>query len=265
MRLFLVMVVLAGCGGSAGAPDAGHDAASDAAESAPPTHVTTRVIDFDDRILVPGSFADRLEVSIAEPAFNAVTDEWSISQGDLVDLEATALRPELIWEVDYPYDFAKTACLQVLSEDLGAAATIRCYSAAPTDLPDHQLDAEGTHLDETTLDRIQQALGGAPLPSQGLVVGQVLDALGNPAAGATVAPSYGSAQYLSADLTSTAGLTETTSSGVFVSTDSPFEGSAGESNVWTASAGGRASEGVVIGGLINDKVTIVVLRLEPAP
>jgi hypothetical protein len=224
-------------------------------------HITTKVIDFDNRLPVPSTFSTRLEVSIAEPTFNQVTEEWFISQSDLVDLMVTALLPELTWEVDYPFNFGRTACLQVLSNDIGAAATIRCYPAAAADLANNQLDAEGTFLAEATLDKIQQALGGGPLPSQGLVVGQVLDMNGNPAEGATVSPSFGTVQYLSPDLTSTDGLTATSASGAFVSTDAPFEGDAGETNFWNANRGDEFTPDEVIGGRVNDKVAIVILRL----
>jgi hypothetical protein len=234
----------------------------DAAECRTDTtpHISTLVIDFDNRLPVPSTFSTRLEVSVAEPTFNQVTEEWSINQGDLVDLMVTALLPDLRWETDYPFNFAKTACLQVLSNDIGAAATIRCYPASPTDLTGNLLDAEGTFLEEGTLDKIQQALGGGPLPMEGLVVGQVLDMNGNPAEGATVSPSFGTVQYLSPDLTATDGLTATSSSGAFVSTDAPFEGESGETNFWNANRLDEFTPDEVIGGRVNDKVTIVILK-----
>jgi hypothetical protein len=89
----------------------------------------------------------------------------------------------------------------------------------------------------------------------------VVDDLGVPAAGVTVAPSFGTVRYLSPDLTSTDGLTATTSSGAFLSTDAPFQGGAGALNFWSATNGTVSSTGTVIGGIVQNKVTIVILRL----
>jgi hypothetical protein len=228
-------------------------------------HVTTLVVDFDTRVPVPSTFSTRLAVSIGEPTYNSALDEWFISQSDLIELMVTALLPELTYEVDIPFYFTETACLQVLSNEIGAAATVRCYRASPSDLPDNLLAAEGTFLSEDTLDQIQLALGGGPLPNDGLVVGLVLDVNGNPAAGATVVPSLGSVQYLNADLTSTAGLTETSSSGIFVSTDAPYELPAGGvPNNWYASTVDDTTD-TVIGGRVKNKVSIVILRFEMEP
>ena len=238
------------------------DAAACVTDTTP--HVITHVIDFDTRTPVPSTFSTRLGVSVGEPTYNSVLDEWFISQSDLIELMVTALLPELTYEVDIPFNFLETACLQVLSNDLGAVATVRCYLASPTDLPDNVLAAEGTFLSEETLDQIQTALGGGPLPSDGLVVGLVIDVDGNPAEGAMVMPLFGTVQYLNADRTSTAGLTETSSSGIFVSTDAPLEGPARETNSWYASTIDDITD-TVIGGRVKNKVTIVILKFETGP
>jgi hypothetical protein len=225
-------------------------------------HVEVTLIDFEDRIPVEASLAERLTVSIGEPRANIIPDQWVLRAADLLELVVTMTLPVLTYEIDLPFNFQRTACIQVLSDDLGSAATIRCYLASPADLDGNLLQVEGTLLDESTFDAIQKAVGGG---DSGLVIGLVLGNDGNPAAGATVSPRFGEVQYLSADLTSTAGLTETSSSGVFASLEAPYD-VAGEINFWNANRGdNEATTGVAIGGIVNDKVTIVILRLATVP
>ena len=221
--------------------------------------VTAIVKNFDTDVEVPNTLVERLTVSVAEPNGNIVPDSWIIRSNELVELDASIVGTP-VWEGEYPFGFTETACVQVLTDSLGAVATIRCYPAGPEDLIENELFAEGTLLDDTTLDLIQQALGGGDLPNTGLVVGKVFDHNGVPAVGVEVTPSFGTVQYLSADLSAVEG-TRTSSSGVFVSTDAPYAGSTGETNFWTATDDVVPSEGVVIGGRVIGKVTVIVLRL----
>jgi hypothetical protein len=223
-------------------------------------HVTTHVIDFEDRIDVDGSLAGRLTVTVAEPTYDSINDRYLLQTPTL--MEATMTAPVLTYEVDYPANFDDTACIQVLGDDLGAAAAVRCYQAAPEHLVDNQLDAEGSLLDISTLEAVRQAIGGGPL-NNGVVIGMVLDEDGFPAAGAEVEASFGTVQYLSEDLSSTAGLTQTSASGVFASINAPYQGPEFETNFWTATRADESTEEIVIGGLLEAKVTIVILRLVP--
>ena len=229
-------------------------------------HITTHVIDFEDRLVVDGSLAERLTVTVAEPTYNSVNMRWLIQTTDQIELNATVTSPELTYEVDYPANFEDTACIQVISDDLGAVPAVRCYQAAPHHLVDNQLEAEGSLLDASTLDAIEQALGGGVLTS--VVIGMVLDEDGFPAAGAEVDSTFGTVQYLNEDLTSVAGLTQTSASGVFVSVDAPYQGEGFDTNFWNASRDDLISGGTVIGGLLQNKVSIVILRLgltDPKP
>lgn len=224
--------------------------------------ITARVKDFAENVEVPNTFIDRLTVSVAEPNCDIVfPGQCVLRSQELVELEAR-IAGTLVWEGEYPFPFTESACLQVLSDDLGAAATVRCYPAAPADLIDNQFVVEGTLVDDATLDLIRQALGGEPLPNSGLVVGKVFDHLEEPASGVEVTPSYGTIQYLSSDLSSIDPGNRTTSSGVFVSSDANYTGPNGETNFWTATNDIVESVGVVIGGRVGGKVTVVILRLD---
>jgi hypothetical protein len=97
------------------------------------------------------------------------------------------------------------------------------------------------------------------------VIGRVVDAGGNPAAGATVASSgTGSIVYLSDDMTTTVP-NMTSASGVFVSKDIRYY-TGGMPTTWTATTPDAAATGPAIGGTIDGNVTIVLVQLaEPAP
>lgn len=223
-------------------------------------HVQARVIDFDNNVEVGSEFESELTVSVAEPTYDSVNDRWFISTVDVVNLMSTVMGTILTYDVDYPFTFEKTACIQVLQQGLGAAATVRCFPAAPEDIVDNLLDVEGSLLDEQTLFKIRAALGSNP---DKLVIGMVLDDQGQPAANATVTAQFGAIQYLSDDLTSVTGDSVTSTSGVFASTDARFEGPSRETNFWRATRD-KVTSPNSIGGILENKVTIIILKL-PMP
>lgn len=225
-------------------------------------HIRAKVIDFDNNVEVGSELEADLTVSVAEPTYDSVNDRWFISTVDTVNLMSTVMGTILTYDVDYPFTFEKTACLQVLQQGIGAAATVRCYPAAPEDIQDNLLEVEGTLLDRDTLFQIQTAIENAGGDPDKLVIGKVYDNEGNPAAGATVTASFGAIQYLSDDLTAVTGDSVTSNSGVFASTDAPFEGPNRETNFWRATRN-NATSADSIGGILENKVTIIILKLPP--
>jgi hypothetical protein len=121
----------------------------------------------------------------------------------------------------------------------------------------------GTRLSTTapnnTLSQILHALALPQFPDHGLVVGMVLDFLGNPVANLQVMPTAGSIQYLTADRASTTmGTTSSTSSnGIFISQDAPYG--------TTFRALSPLASKAELGGLVDGKVTIVILQLDNQP
>jgi len=220
--------------------------------------VETHVDDFELFLPVTPAEASTLTVSLGEPRRLPAGSTWVLD--DLDEMEQTILQPQPTWTTTRVIGFERTACVQTISDEIQASATIRCARFFPGAIDEGVFRIDGMQLDDATLDRLEQTLGG--LPSTGLVVGQVVGLLGGPAEGAVVVPSRGTVLYLSPDLSST-NTVATTSSGVFVSLDAPFAGDAGDPTTWAASDGTNATLDVVIGGIVDNKVSTVSLHLAP--
>jgi hypothetical protein len=94
------------------------------------------------------------------------------------------------------------------------------------------------------------------------VLGVVVDFTGSAVAGATVSNSAGGeVRYLSNDLDTITG-TSTSSSGVFVSTDATFDAPGGGANLWSASAPPLVQRNLPIGGLVKNRLTVIVIQLD---
>jgi len=221
-------------------------------------HVTASVDDFVTLISVPPQAVHNLTVTMGEP----VGPEYS----DVTPMSATFVGTVSRWEANRVQGFLHTACIQVFGNDLnGAAHTLRCRPVVADEISDGTLDAEGMFVDRSTIDKIEVAVGG--FAATGVVIGRVLDAGGNPAAGAIVsATNPGTIQYLSDDMTTTVA-DMTSSSGLFVSKDIKYyDDTMSVPTEWTASMGQVQSVGTVVGGIVNDNITIVIIRLaESAP
>lgn len=212
--------------------------------------VDAQVFDFDTFVSVSPAIGAQLDVSLGEPLLDG--GAWTLDNPTPHD-ERIPTVP--LWHWDYEPGFLRAACVQVVGPDLQTAAAIECRAVTADDVVAGELEARGMLVDDATLDRVQQALGGS-LPQEGFVLGRVLDATGAPAAGIQVLPSQGSVLYLSADMTSTNPI-ETTSSGAFVSLDAPFADASGDPTTWTATD----AVAPAIGGRVQGKVTVVTLQL----
>lgn len=214
------------------------------------TSVSATITDFDTNQPVSTGLGNRLGVSIGEPQLSSSGSglEYVLNPADTAQLARTVVGPIPAWGADVTRTFTSAACLEVLEDISQATATLVCRRVTPQD---RTIDITGVHLAKETLDQILVALGGASL-DKGLVLGIVLDDLG-PSVGRTViGDTAATIRYLSAD-----GLnfdaTETTASGIFVSQDAPFGTRFTTSNATTTV--------FALGGLVDNKVTIVVLQL----
>jgi hypothetical protein len=154
------------------------------------------------------------------------------------------------WSGDFDLQLTSTGCIEVFEDGAQTTATVTCtgqIGANPLDLP-------GVRLAKPTLDGLLAALGKTQFPLDGLVVGLVLDYLGNPMANVTVTASTPAhIQYLTGDRSSFSATT-TSSNGIWLSTDAPYG--------TTFQPAGMAAS--AFGGLVAGKVDIVIIQF-PAP
>jgi hypothetical protein len=231
---------------------------TDACRGSGMIHVTANVYDFNALISVPQQDVDNLTVEMGEPDLSSTT----LQMEDIDPLELTFAGTVSQWEGDRPQGFLESACVRVFGNELQAARTLRCVPVDAAEAADGELLTRGIFVDSATIDTIEAAVGGFPMT--GVVIGRVLDAGGNPAAGATVASSgTGSIVYLSDDMTTTVP-NMTSASGVFVSKDIRYYTGPVPTN-WTATLGDIEPVETAIGGTVDGNVTIVLIQLaEPA-
>jgi hypothetical protein len=215
------------------------------------THVTASVNDFDTKVSVQPSLADHLAVSIGAPVAKTFgTDtHYELTITEATALERTVIQPVPGWSGSVPA-LAGTVCLDVLEDGPQTTAALSC-STLPNK-PGLGVDTHGMRLSKATLLNILGALGLAQFPDQGLVVGIVLDTAGSPVPNLVVTPTNGTLKYLSFDLKSVVP-NMTSASGAFVSQDASF-------GTTFTSLSGLESTNNGIGGLVDGKVTIVVLQ-----
>lgn len=214
-------------------------------------NVAATIEDFDSDVAVPPAIADVLSVSIGEPKAIIVgpNTEYVLNPTDARVLPRTVIQPVPGWGGDVDLALMSTACLQVLEDAPQSTAALTCKTYRPGDT---RVDITGFRLAKATLDQILGALGKTQFPPKGLVVGIVLDYLGNPAANFPVLSTAGSVEYLSGDRKQLiAGATS--ASGIFISRDAAY-GTAFS----THDATGHIATGV--GGLVDGKVTVVIVQ-----
>ncbi|MEO6774689.1 MAG: hypothetical protein ABI467_17070 [Kofleriaceae bacterium] len=208
------------------------------------TTVTASITDFDTLVSVPPSLASRLTVAVGQPrpVLMGTVIHNLLDTTTPLAYDSTTSTPSWTGMLDMPL---ATPCIEVDEDVAQSTKSVRC-----TESPDN--DLIGTRLAKTTLDDIIAALGLPGFPDDGLVVGVVLDDHGNPAGGLPVTTTAGTVQYLSADRHGIGGLV-TAPNGIFLSTDATFGATFG------AMMSGQQAQAV--GGLIDGKVTIVVLQI----
>jgi len=218
--------------------------------------VTAAVDDFDTGVFLPPSIADGVTVYVGEPRGHVNPDtlatEWELGPSDVTVLPRTVEAPVPAWGDDVSAQFQDTACLETLEDGPQETPAVTCYAVTPGDL-----QLRGFRLAKSSLAQAFGALRLPGVPDQGLVVGIVVDHLGNPVAGASVLPSSGTVRFLSADRTELDTGDVTTASGMFVSRDVPFNAT------WTATdAQGLPPVRPPVGGLIVGKATVVFIELQ---
>ncbi|MDB4959953.1 MAG: hypothetical protein JWO36_7522 [Myxococcales bacterium] len=220
------------------------------------TIVTASVSDFDTPgFSVSQGVADLLSISVGEP--KPLASAFALNVADVVPLPRFGIVPPS-WSGHVSLPLVQSACLEIKDETPQSTSTIACRKLQS---PMHDtLDVPGVRLSKQSLDQIIKTINteqATTLPpftlDKGLVVGIVLDNLGNPVANNVVVTDVpGTIEYLSADRTHfvTGG---TSSSGIFLSKDIPYG-----TNFTTV--GSAAATATGFGGLVNNKVSIVQLQ-----
>lgn len=217
--------------------------------------VSASVTDFDTGFSVSGANAQRLVVSVGEP--HPVGDVYVLNSTDAKQLDLVSNLTPPVWGKDISFnpatDFRTSKCVDVRDVSAQSTSTLTC---SPVDAPiGERLDITGVTLSRTTLNQILGALGKPTFPIEGLVVGIVVDAVNSPVAGVRVVPTTGNVLYLSADRSQLVN-GQTSTSGIFLSQDAVF-------GTQFELQGSTTEATIGYGGLVEDKVTIVVIRLKP--
>jgi len=216
----------------------------------PSTSVIAAVTDFDTQVTVSSSVADRLTVSVGEPQPVTVGTETHYqllqSLGEVVLARSPATQvPSWTGTVG---SALQPACTEVSEDVAQSTASVRCMENPGG----QQLGVTGTRLSRDTLDDVLKAIGTPGMfPDKGLVVGIVLDFLGNPMPGVQVTTDVGAVEYLN-QLRDGVTTTGTSPNGIFISEDAAFGA--------TFRAPAVNMVPAQLGGLIDNKVTVVILQ-----
>jgi hypothetical protein len=221
--------------------------------------LTSTVYDFELGASVTPEVADTLTINGTEPVSDG-SEDWQVIQDQVTRLERVEGPGDPQWHADElvpsPLEYV---CIQVQSQDTGS--TLACQ-ALPVIRPE-EMDVQGYRVDPATIEMVLEAAGLAAVPESGLVIGIVINTLnGAPLSGFEVRDSASSAiQYLSADGESLGG-TQTTASGIFISTVAPFEHDGG-ANKWTIANSVLQQITKPVGGLVRNHVSVMVIELMP--
>jgi hypothetical protein len=228
---------------------------------AAPGRVVAHVDDISTILDVTGEQAAELSVGVAPPRQvpGLPTSEYVIDGDDTIGL-AREDGAVPTFAADLPQPLDGTVCTVVLDRaPAEATASAFCYEVDGEADP---LEVIGVLVPKERLNAIIGALGLEDFPSEGLVVGRVVDHTGAALAGVTVTPDLkggvDAVEYLSADLSAVEG-TETSTSGFFVSRTAPF------GTRWTAvhTGDGRREDGETRAGLVREKVSALIVRMQP--
>ncbi len=223
--------------------------------------VTVRLDDMQNLVPVRIEDAPSLSVAVGEPRQDTTKEppEWVITPTDTYQMalsQPTSIPP--LWNRDNVPAFTQHACVLV-AQDLPQPSTAVSCTNDLTLENDGRLDLSGLMLPESLLDQLLSAANIAALPSEGIVVGRVVDSVGAPLAGVTVKPNPDNnvnILYVDASRTSVSPLGPTSADGFFLSRDAPFD------TVWEATdTDGRVQAGDFRAGLVSGKVSVVVIKM----
>ncbi|MBK9032687.1 MAG: hypothetical protein IPL61_15680 [Myxococcales bacterium] len=222
----------------------------------------TRALDVEATLLVPGSWrsVSTLEAGSINVRFGPTVERGGdtlLDERSLIPLDLVA-GPEPRWRAEVGGPIEGLRCLQAFVVTAGAVPVAAC-AEVPAPVAG-AVPMVGYWPDPALVGRVIElvnALRGVDeFPSQGIVIGFVIDRDNQPVLGATVTPTAGTIVY--PNLTLDGWEPATGPSGLFVSLDAPI------ASHWDATAPGLADDDRARGGVIANHVTAVVVRMDPA-
>jgi hypothetical protein len=241
----------------------------DAAECKPEVTSVIAVVDaMSTSLPVPTWQAENLDVSVGEP--RAITDDEGVviksvlEPSDTYDLDVVGVIPPYWTGEDLP-GFASHGCVLVLDRLPPRAVTsVACQRKEDFEQGEAGEDTlHGLLLSDNTMENILIAAGMEDIfPDEGLVVGRVVSDVGAPVESVRVSTDDPDAtvEYIADDWAHTTG-DATAGNAYFISRNATWP------SHWTAehTICGHHEDGTYVAGLIEGKVTVLLLRLEPAP
>lgn len=222
-----------------------------------PVSVSATVEDFNTGIPVgtSSSLAARLRVAVGEPREQGGI--YVLNAVDVYDLNVQGDGAVARWSRVVDLALNKHVCIEVIDENAQTPTTVRCSSVVAGKALD---DLHGVWISRDNVRRLleavaDQASGFPDLPDRGLTIGVVVDELYNPLPDFTVMSSTGEVRYLSPDGKVLGNATS--ESGMFMSDDAVF------GTTFVAHGNKLLQTNVGIGGLIDGKLTVVILVVAP--
>lgn len=221
--------------------------------------VNARVDDLTTGLFVPRKLASNFDVAAGEPVLESEGGDvrWLLGPSELTELRQTD--PDLAlprWSGELQQPFDDHACISVFDTSVfQAVASVACV---PVVDEISVVELRGLFLAKDTLDKLLQAAVLGSFPEPGLVIGRVVDHLGQGVAMVEVTPTGGGVEYLSEDGTTFLNTSATASDGIFISRDAPFGAT------WTAlhTDDGRVEDGIYEAGLIEGKASVMIIQLQ---
>ncbi len=200
---------------------------------------------------VPRSQAEDMDVRFGAPVANG-DGSYRIDSGLLSPALAYTGSGALTWQGSLAMAPTGTQCLRI--DALGVAApTIACF---PVAVVGQILRTDGFLVGRVMLRALLDLQALADVPEAGMVLGVVVDAAGQPVRDAVVTTTEGATVVYPADDLLTVGFVDTDTKGYFLSMNADYD------SAWQASVpGGLMGDGSARGGLIDDHVAVVVVRL----
>lgn len=225
--------------------------------------VAATVDDFETLFPVPpDGVASQLRVAVGEPRqLDGVYTLTSASTHPLPQVvDEMDNRAVASWADDVDLSFERYVCVEVFEAVAETTGVLRCSEVGSAE----QLgDLHGVRLAKDALTKVLGAMGESPsaplaFPQGGLTIGIVADQFSKPIEGMKVNSVNSLAgpttiRYLSREGTFVDEVTSRT--GIFVSTDAPFG-----TMFYTSGGPGGRQEIAGVGGLVADRVTVVVLQ-----
>jgi hypothetical protein len=229
----------------------------DACATVAQTLVTALVDDIETSDDLTDEQVGSVAVSVVEPETITVGSAtvWTINAADATRL-AFVPGPVPTFAAFINRALGEELCTLVIEPAPQATSALVCE---PGEVSDTMRDVHGVLVPRETLDAVLELVGGE-FPTDGLLIGRVIDHTDAPLAGVVVTPTTGNVAYLSSDRASVIG-SETSSSGFFLSLDTPY----GTGFTARHTGDGRREDGAPRAGLIRGQLTVLVIRMASPP